>query len=106
MSEYREDTQLVGMAESALYDTERWFPKTRNLPFMGLALAGEVGEVCNLLKKVERGTHTLDEIRAELKEEVVDVFTYLLNIAAMLNLDLEEGYETKRTKNGKRFGNV
>jgi len=105
---FNEDERLPGMlsylAKECKEDTDRWFPNTNKLPFMALAMAGEVGEVANWIKKVERGSHTLEEVREALSEEVVDVFIYLLNIAGLLELDLEEGYYAKRIKNEERFG--
>ena len=41
-----------------------------------LAIAGEAGELCNLLKKVVRGDFTLEAKRDEVLKEVADVITY------------------------------
>jgi NTP pyrophosphatase (non-canonical NTP hydrolase) len=95
---------LEYLARECMEDTERWFPSTNHVPFMVLAMTGEVGEVANWVKKIERGTCTLEEVREALSEEVVDVFIYLLNIAGLLQIDLEEGYYAKRIKNEERFG--
>lgn len=48
-----------------------------SLPEWGNALAGEVGELANLLKKVRRGDITLDEALPEISKELADVLTYL-----------------------------
>lgn len=95
---------LAFLSEECKTDTERWFPSTNHIPFMVLAMSGEVGEVANWVKKIERGSCTLEEVREALSEEVVDVFIYLLNIAGLLQIDLEEGYYAKRIKNQERFG--
>jgi len=42
-----------------------------------VALAGEVGEAANLLKKLRRGDFTLEEVRPDLARELADVYTYL-----------------------------
>jgi NTP pyrophosphatase (non-canonical NTP hydrolase) len=79
------------------------------LEYLTNALAGEVGEVANLVKKVVRsvvygrGDLRLDNVRQELAEEIADVFTYLLTIAGLLGLDLEKTYLQKLDKNRKRF---
>jgi NTP pyrophosphatase (non-canonical NTP hydrolase) len=79
------------------------------LEYLTNALAGEVGEVANLVKKVVRsvvygrGDLRLDHVRQELAEEIADVFTYLLTIAGLLGLDLEKTYLQKLEKNRKRF---
>ncbi len=79
------------------------------LEYLTNALAGEVGEVANLVKKVVRsvvygrGDLRLDDVRQELAEEITDVFTYLLTIAGLLGLDLEKTYLQKLEKNRKRF---
>ncbi len=79
------------------------------LEYLTNALAGEVGEVANLVKKVVRsvvygrGDLRLDDVRHELAEEIADVFTYLLTIAGLLGLDLEKTYLQKLEKNRKRF---
>jgi NTP pyrophosphatase (non-canonical NTP hydrolase) len=79
------------------------------LEYLTNALAGEVGEVANLVKKVVRsvvygrGDLRLDDVRQELAEEIADVFTYLLTIAGFLGLDLEKTYLQKLEKNRKRF---
>jgi NTP pyrophosphatase (non-canonical NTP hydrolase) len=79
------------------------------LEYLTNALAGEVGEVANLVKKVVRsvvygrGDLRLDDVRQELAEEIADVFTYLLTIAGLLGLDLEKIYLQKLEKNRKRF---
>lgn len=96
---------LLGMVHQCRLDTRRWFPnQEEDLGFLGLALAGEVGELCNIIKKVERGTLTLEEARAEMGEEAVDVLIYLCNIFAALGVDPTKIYATKRRKNENRFG--
>lgn len=96
---------LKNLAQECVEDTERWFgdKDVNNLPFMALALAGEVGEVANLVKKIERGSVELGEVADNLDEEIVDVFTYLLNIAGLRGLDLHQGYKNKRALNELRF---
>ncbi len=46
------------------------------IPMWCLAIAGEAGELCNLVKKVERGDFTMESQRQAILEEVADVITY------------------------------
>lgn len=51
------------------------------------ALAGEVGEACNLIKKMRRGE---DIPLEELAKELADVVAYTDLLAARLRIDLEK----------------
>jgi len=55
--------------------------------YWGCALAGEVGEACNLIKKHERDNK---EITEELALELADIFNYLVLIARYYYIDLEK----------------
>lgn len=99
-------SSLNDLVKTATEDSERWFPDTASqLDFMALALAGEVGEVANIIKKVMRGTDDFDKVLDDLEEEVTDVFIYLMCLAGVLGMDLEAAYAAKRAKNEERFGN-
>lgn len=50
------------------------------------ALAGEVGELCNLIKKLKRGENVPKE---ELAKEIADVQIYLDLLAARLGVELD-----------------
>jgi NTP pyrophosphatase (non-canonical NTP hydrolase) len=100
---------LVALAKQCIGDSERWFGDTgethKDLGFLVLALAGEVGELANIVKKVERGSLSIRnaKVRHDIVMETTDVFVYLLNIAALLNIDLERTYHMKRAENEERF---
>ena len=75
---------------------------------MTIALAGEVGEFANIVKKINRDRKVAGQeppkVRVdELKEELVDCFIYIIILANLLELDLEKGYLEKTEKNHKRF---
>lgn len=85
-----------------------------NVPllFFTTALAGEVGELCNMIKKKERakyggldaGTnHKAADITTEvLKEEIGGIFIYLDLLASLVGIDLEEAIlETFNSKSEK-----
>jgi NTP pyrophosphatase (non-canonical NTP hydrolase) len=79
------------------------------LEYLTNALAGEVGEAANLVKKVVRsavyghGDVKLSDVRDALVEELTDVFIYTLTIAGLLGIDLEKAYFEKLEKNRRRF---
>ena len=96
---------LKEVAAQCLMDSQRWFPHYKaDLPFLALCMCGEAGEVANKVKKIVRGDKTLEEARDDIVEEVVDVFTYLMNIVGELDFDLYAEYTKKRTFNEERWG--
>jgi NTP pyrophosphatase (non-canonical NTP hydrolase) len=105
----QEPTLLGKMARGALQDSERWFGDQQqviySVPYYALCLAGEVGEFCNVVKKIERGSLSLKDskTRFKLAAELTDAFVYMLNIAALMNIDLGRSYEIIRAANQQRF---
>lgn len=101
-------SEIFHLGRRALDDSRRWFPETsESIAFTVLALAGEVGEVANIIKKIERGSHDFKDakVRYDLNMEVADVFTYLVLLAGQLGVDLFALYDIKRIENERRFGN-
>lgn len=70
----------VRRCNEAFRPLEDWTPTD-----WGCALAGEVGEACNLLKKMLRGEPVDKE---DVANELADVQTYLDLLAARLDIDL------------------
>lgn len=68
------------------------YPPGCGLFYPVIGLAGEVGEVCEKIKKVYRddGGILKEEKRQALKGELGDVLWYLSAVASDLNLDLSE----------------
>lgn len=99
---------LDAIVKQCQEDSQRWFPRKANdLFFNAACVAGEAGELVNQMKKVERESHTLDQVRDKVVEEAVDVFIYLANVFALLGIDSQEieiEYERKRNHNEQRFG--
>jgi NTP pyrophosphatase (non-canonical NTP hydrolase) len=77
------------------------------LQYATIALNGEVGEFSNFLKKILRDKKLTGEIDeghlAAMKEELVDVFIYLVILSLILKIDIEDGYFQKMNKNDSRF---
>lgn len=78
----------------------------RSIIHHSLALAGEVGEFCNIIKKVDRGSISWEEARSDAAEELTDVLIYVANLAAIMDISLEAIYQIKRQFNNERFTNA
>lgn len=75
------------------------------LEYLLLCLVGEFGEATNLVKKVLRGDHSLNDIKPQLSEEIADIFIYVLKLAYQLDIDIEKQFLAKVDKNKSRFVN-
>lgn len=60
--------------------------------YWGCALAGEVGEACNLIKKFERDGI---DIKVKLADELADVFIYTELTAQVFGINLEQAIINK-----------
>lgn len=87
-------------------DRERVTQLTKDL----VGLFGEIGELANLVKKIDikldRPMYdgpSLAESRNHLREEVIDTFLYLMRIAAILETDLEAELLKKIHINEQRY---
>ena len=80
--------------------------RLNNLEYPTLGLAGEAGEVANIVKKIQRdfGGEITDETRAKLKDELGDVLWYISACADELGLSLKEIAEFNVGKLAKRHG--
>ncbi len=102
------DSLLAKMSRQCLEDSERWFGDShvaKSIPHHTLAMAGEVGEFANIVKKIERGSLSMSDpaVRVQLAMELTDIFTYMLNLAGLIGIDLERSYVHVRTENQRRF---
>lgn len=52
------------------------------------ATVGEIGELANLLKKIDRGDFTLEDVKGEVEKELADIQTYLDILAFKAGVDL------------------
>lgn len=71
------------------------------LSYRGNEMAGEVGEACNVIKKLERERMGINGSRstyAALAEELADVIICADLIAASLGINLEEAVKAKFNK--------
>lgn len=83
----------------------RWHPKGINswsLSDWAVAMAGEAGEACNVIKKLNRerdglGGNSVSEqqLRDALGDEIADTLIYLDLLAAAAGIDLAEAVKRK-----------
>ncbi len=78
--------------------------RLNNLEYPTLGLAGEAGEVANIVKKIQRDFdgELNDEIRRKLQDELGDVLWYISACADELGLTLAEIAEFNVGKLAKR----
>lgn len=69
----------------------------------GCALAGEVGELCNLIKKRRRGENISIE---SIADEIADVFTYLDLTSSKFGINLEQAIIKKFNEVSDRVGSL
>ena len=89
-------------------ETAKYPKRLENLEYPTLGLAGEAGEVANVVKKIQRdfGGNLTDEIRARLKDELGDVLWYISACADELGLTLEEVAEFNVKKLAERHKKI
>jgi NTP pyrophosphatase (non-canonical NTP hydrolase) len=75
----------------------------RPLIHNALSLAGEAGEIANLVKKLDRGDLDFEQVMNELPAELADVMIYVIKIAYQSGIDLERAIEQKMQVNAQRF---
>lgn len=97
---------ITQLQMQCMEDSARWFPSVApDLVYQVLALAGEVGELANIVKKVERGDFEMsEEVWTAMVDEATDSLIYILNVFGVLNADSGGCYHAKRDFNEKRFG--
>lgn len=77
--------------------------QTHPLVHNALSLAGEAGEIANLVKKLDRGDFGFDHLMDELPGELADVMIYVMKIAYQSGIDLELAIRQKMNTNASRF---
>lgn len=92
--------------QSAASRTALYPRRLENLEYPTLGLAGEAGEVANIVKKIQRdlGGVLNEEFRGKLKDELGDVLWYISACADELGLSLSEIAEYNVDKLAKRHG--
>ena len=83
---------------------DSFFPiESKDGPWWGNAMAGECGEACNIVKKIDRDGWT-PELQQALAKELADVVTYADLLAARFGIDLGCAVAVKFNEVSKRVG--
>jgi NTP pyrophosphatase (non-canonical NTP hydrolase) len=85
-----------------------WDPENRITPsYLGMALAGELGEALNIVKKLEREALGLPGSRGNVEDlalELADVIIYLDLLAARYGIDLGPAVIAKFNATSEKLG--
>jgi NTP pyrophosphatase (non-canonical NTP hydrolase) len=81
------------------------------LKYVTIAINGEAGEMANFVKKALRENFpegkSIDAERLQkVKEEIVDIFIYVMLACRTLKMDLEEEYFKKMRHNDEKYKNL
>lgn len=92
--------------QSAASETALYPRRMSNLEYPTLGLAGEAGEVANIVKKIQRDNEGIltEEVRGKLRDELGDVLWYISACADELGLTLDEIAAFNVDKLAKRHG--
>jgi NTP pyrophosphatase (non-canonical NTP hydrolase) len=86
---------------------ERDWEQFHNPKNLVMALTGEVGELTEIFQWLtldESATVMADPSRsAEIRDELADVFAYLIRLADVLDVDLEQAFAEKMVKNARKY---
>ncbi|MGH9931717.1 MAG: hypothetical protein ACREA9_21145 [Pyrinomonadaceae bacterium] len=77
--------------------------ESRDGPWWGNAMAGECGEACNVVKKIDRDGWS-EELQLKLAKELADVVTYADLLAARFGIDLGQAVTAKFNEVSARVG--
>lgn len=100
---------LTEIQQTSLVDSKFWFPDVHRtdhdaIVHFSLGIAGEVGELVNFIKKINRGSLTYEQANVQLSHEMADVLIYLCDIAETLHIDLDQAVQDKRKILVSRWG--
>src|SRR4051812_43641706 len=94
-------------AELREFAAERDWNQFHSPKNLVLALAGEVGELASLFQWLtpEESVHVMDDQvgAMRVREEVADVFGYLVRLADVLGIDLEAALSDKIRTNAEKY---
>ena len=97
------DLRAANATRQAEWDAESQI----TLAYRGNELAGEVGEACNIIKKLERERIGIRGSRAtleQLAEELADVVICVDLISMHLGIDLEKAVHDKFNSTSEKYG--
>jgi NTP pyrophosphatase (non-canonical NTP hydrolase) len=105
---------LSDLREQNLTRCNRWHPGgivEWSLSDWAVAAAGEMGEACNVVKKLNRERDGLvgnaksgDDLRKDLADEIADVIIYLDIMASHAGIDMGEAIRSKFNRTSEKNG--
>lgn len=103
----REALSTLQMKERIEEALEKMESNISNPYYPALGLAGEVGELCNKLKKVmrDKGGEISPEFLADATKEMGDILWYVAELSSSLGIDLNEVAKLNLEKLAKRKEN-
>lgn len=104
-------TDMDDLAKECLANSRRWFPDPHSrgmedaIVHMALGIAGEAGEVVELIKKAHRFGENWESSLNPKKvgDELSDVIVYCLNLAELLGISIERAMRDKRHECEQRY---
>ena len=94
-------------AALADFATERDWNQYHSPKNLVMALTGEVGELCEIFQwlseEASRSIATQPETATAVREELADVTLYLVRLASVLGVDLNEAVTHKLQKNAANY---
>ncbi len=99
---------FTSLSEANAHRQKQWDPDDRiTLAYRGNELAGEVGEACNVMKKLERERLGIPGSRAtklDLEMELADVVICAYLAAMHAGIDLDEAVRTTFNNKSEEMG--
>lgn len=99
---------LEKLREANIVRQREWDPDRKvNLAFRGVEMAGEMGEACNVIKKMERQRYGLPGSRAtvaQLAEELADIVICVDLVALDAGIDLVSAVRAKFNASSEKLG--
>ncbi|OGD73655.1 hypothetical protein A3K29_00880 [Candidatus Collierbacteria bacterium RIFOXYB2_FULL_46_14] len=83
---------------------ERGFEDT-TIPELFMYLSEEVGELAKAARQLTKMHTDSNSDKMEIDRELADVFSYVVDIANLLGVDMEEAFKEKEEINNKRVWN-
>ncbi len=102
-------TEPLDLGEVAVYlrefAAERDWDQFHTPKNLSMALAGEVGEFLEIFQWLtpEQSADLDDATRRHAGEELVDILQYVVRIADLLDIDLNDAFWAKFEKNEERY---
>lgn len=76
----------------------------KNIAYLSLALAGEAGELANIVKKIWRDGES-EKLTKDLEKEIVDCYIYLVVLVNTLGMDFDAIWNQKHEELQQRYSN-